>query len=310
MTDPNDPEATTDTFPMRVAARLTGVSPERMRAWESRHGAVVPLRTAGGSRRYTHSDLERLTLLRRAVEAGHRIREIARLDAAELEARLAKPEPEPDVARHEALLAAIQRLDESEIRARLEAERDALGSVAFARDTVLGLARAVGDRWAAGSLPVATEHLATSIMRSMLAESLGRTPDAGLGPKIVFATPQDERHDLGLLVAAVLAKHEGATPIFVGADVPEADLVATVRTARAEALALGFVTLPRERVESVLRSVRRALPPQVAIWAGGAGIAGCAPVRGVDRIENLDRLPAYLLELPSGRLASSRARSA
>ena len=66
-------DSPTATYPMRVVTRMTGLSPERLRAWETRHRAVMPLRTDGGSRRYTETDVERLLLLRKATEAGHRI---------------------------------------------------------------------------------------------------------------------------------------------------------------------------------------------------------------------------------------------
>ena len=51
-----------------------------------------------------------------------------------------------------------------------------------------------------------------------------------------------------------------------------------------------------EAVEATLRDVRRMLPSDVALWIGGKGIAGCSPIRGVDRIENDQRLEAFVLE--------------
>ena len=81
------------TYPLRTAARLTGLSPELLRAWERRYGAVRPGRTPGGSRRYTAADLERLRLLKEAVDAGHRIGEIAVLPAAELQRRVETRQP-------------------------------------------------------------------------------------------------------------------------------------------------------------------------------------------------------------------------
>ena len=56
------------TYPLRTAARLTGLSPDLLRAWERRYGVVEPTRTPGGTRRYTAADLERLRL----VKAPHR----------------------------------------------------------------------------------------------------------------------------------------------------------------------------------------------------------------------------------------------
>ncbi len=291
---------------MRVAARLTGVAPERMRAWEARYGAIEPLRTEGGSRRYTHADLERLTLLRRAVEAGCRIREVAKLDCEAIEQRLASLTDDEQPLDFAELFDAIERMDATSLRRLLTAERDQRGDPGFARDVVLPLAYEIGARWEAGQLAIAAEHMATSIMRAMLIEALDRGELDEGGPPIVFATPAGERHDLGLLVAALIAQQCAACPIFVGADVPDEDLVACVRAARAEGLALGFVTSTAEEVVAVLRRLRRALPEDVAIWAGGSGIRGCAPVAGVDRVENLDQLAAYVLSLTPGETATSR----
>jgi len=305
---PSENDSPPETFPMRVASRLTGVAPERMRAWEARYGAIEPLRSEGGTRRYTHADLERLRLLRRVVDAGYRIREVAKLDCEALEQKLASLTDEDQPLDLSEIFGAIESMDATTLRRLLAAERDERGPVAFARDFVLPLAHEIGARWEAGQLAIAAEHMATSIVRSMLIEALDQGElDAG-GPPIVFATPAGERHDLGLLVAALTAQQCAARPIFVGADVPDEELVTCVRAARADGLAVGFVTSSPDEVVSVLERLRRALPEDVAIWAGGSGIRGCAPVAGVDRIENLDQLAAYVLSLTPGEAASSRQR--
>lgn len=51
-------------------AALTGVSRERLRTWERRHGFPLPLRDGAGPRRYALSDLAPVLFVRRAVEAG------------------------------------------------------------------------------------------------------------------------------------------------------------------------------------------------------------------------------------------------
>jgi DNA-binding transcriptional MerR regulator len=51
-------------------ARLTGISRERLRTWERRHGFPVPARTAGGRRRYALADVAPMISVRRAVDAG------------------------------------------------------------------------------------------------------------------------------------------------------------------------------------------------------------------------------------------------
>jgi DNA-binding transcriptional MerR regulator len=51
-------------------AALTGVSRERLRTWERRHGFPRPVRAHGGSRRYAVDDVARVVAVRRAVESG------------------------------------------------------------------------------------------------------------------------------------------------------------------------------------------------------------------------------------------------
>ncbi len=51
-------------------ASLTGVSRERLRTWERRHGYPSPVRAGDGPRRYPVAEIGRVVAVRRAVEAG------------------------------------------------------------------------------------------------------------------------------------------------------------------------------------------------------------------------------------------------
>jgi DNA-binding transcriptional MerR regulator len=273
---------------------MTGLSAERIRAWEARHAAVRPVRTPGGSRRYRAADLERLRLLRDAVEAGHRIGDLAQLDEVALRACVAEPSLVADSLGSEVLWGALARLEADRVRLLLEEKRAALGTLEFARAFALPFLHEVGRRWVDGELTVAAEHLASALLSSMLgAALLDHRPDAA-GPSILFATPSGEPHALGLCIAALTAAHAGAAPIYLGADVPEDDLVVSVERSRVDVLALAFVTLPRQSAEDGLRRLRRRLPERVEIWIGGAGAARCAPIRGVVNVANLDQLASHV----------------
>src|SRR5512147_187376 len=123
-------------YPLRTAARLTGLSPELLRAWERRHGVVAPIRTPGGTRRYRASDLERLRLLKAATDAGHRISSLAGLSNRELEQLGTPREPAP----HDCLagiLAALDEFDAAEAQRLLALQLSVLGVVRFAHDVAL-----------------------------------------------------------------------------------------------------------------------------------------------------------------------------
>lgn len=275
------------TYPLGTAARLTGLSPELIRAWERRYGVVQPLRTPGGTRRYRAADIERLRLLKAAVDAGHRIGQVARLDPAELEQRAARSQ-EPSSGRLEEILSALERLDGAEAQRLLSLQLSALGPVRFAREFAVPLVQEIGERWADDRLPIASEHLATAVLRSMFGSALQPTAACLLGPRIVFATPSGERHELGLQMAALTALGAGANPVYLGAELPPEELLSSVERAGAAALALSLVSVPPNRAEKAVRALRRALAAGVYLWLGGATASALEPSHGVDCIDSLE----------------------
>jgi len=277
------------TYPLRSAARLTGLSPELLRAWERRYGVVEPLRTPGGTRRYRASDLERLRLLKAAVEAGHRIGELARLGNPEL-ARLGSEPAAASRNRLSDILDALDALDGAEAQRLLALQLSALGAVRFARELATPLVREIGTRWAARRLGVASEHLATAVLRSLLGSALQPSAAALRGAHIVFATIAGERHELGLLMAALTAMSAGANPIYLGPEVPIEELLRAVERSRAAALALSFVAAPRKEVGRSLAALRGGLPPDVHLWIGGASSRVLATPPGVERLDELEQL--------------------
>ena len=95
--------------PIRVVARRTGLSPELLRVWEKRYGAVEPGRTKTGRRVYSDKDIERLSLIRKVTLSGRRVGEVSALPIEALEAlshedeksaamtrRLSRARPRPD----------------------------------------------------------------------------------------------------------------------------------------------------------------------------------------------------------------------
>jgi DNA-binding transcriptional MerR regulator len=279
-------EALEMTYSVGTVARLTGLSPDLIRAWERRYGVVDPLRTPGGTRRYRAADLERLRLVKAAVDAGHRIGQVARLDLAELEQRAAGSQA-PSTGRLDETFSALERLDGTEAQRLLSLQLSALGPVRFARDFAVPLVREIGERWAGDRLSIASEHLATGVLRSMLGSALQPTAASLLGPRIVFATPTGERHELGLQMAALTALSAGANPIYLGAELPVEELLGSVQRGCAAALALSLVTLPCDHAAQAVHAIRGGLPDDVHLWLGGAAASALEPHDGVDCIDSL-----------------------
>jgi MerR family transcriptional regulator, light-induced transcriptional regulator len=66
-------------FPIREVARLTGVNPVTLRAWERRYGLIQPTRTESGHRLYSMTDIERVHSILGWIGRGVAVSKVGRI---------------------------------------------------------------------------------------------------------------------------------------------------------------------------------------------------------------------------------------
>jgi len=266
-------------YPIRAVARLTGVSPDNIRAWERRYGAVVPQRVKGG-RLFSEADLTRLRLLKRAVDHGHSIGQIARLSNEMLEKLPIKkgdilPSDEKvDSPRDHEIRTVFRLLQEYEV---LEAER-ALNRLAsflsphqLIHEAVIPLMQMVGDSWRNGSLTIAQEHVASAMLRSMLGTLIRLYGREDTPRKLMFATPSGELHEFGILSAAMLSAAGGLGTLYVGADLPAEEVIEAARKTQVAAVVMGVAVEDEKTaaLKTFFSEVKKSLPNRVEMMVGG-----------------------------------------
>lgn len=74
-----DPSQSQGLYPIREVARLTGINPVTLRAWERRYGLIQPIRTESGHRLYTVSDIEAVRQVMGWLERGVAVSKVAEL---------------------------------------------------------------------------------------------------------------------------------------------------------------------------------------------------------------------------------------
>ena len=74
-----------DLFPIREVARLTGINPVTLRAWERRYGLIQPTRTESGHRLYSMADIEKVRSILDWIDRGVAVSKVGKI--------LAKTEP-------------------------------------------------------------------------------------------------------------------------------------------------------------------------------------------------------------------------
>lgn len=305
---------------VRVVARRTGLTPDLLRAWEKRYGAVHPQRTDGGQRTYSDADIDRLRLLVSATEAGRQIGQVARLpnetlramvaaDAAALPAQSAVQDDKSAYSEYLIkALDAVELFDSTTLESTLRSAALRLPSEQML-DHVLGpLLQAIGSGWQEGRFPPANGHLATTVIRRVLTWMTDYPIVRDDAPVIVVGTPAFQMHDLGAMLVATAAAGSGWRVTFLGASLPPQELVRAAKLAKADAIALSIVHPTDDiRVAHDLRELRSSLPEQTALIVGGAGAkaySGVLTEIGAERMGSIAALRAWLHERAGQRLVT------
>jgi DNA-binding transcriptional MerR regulator/methylmalonyl-CoA mutase cobalamin-binding subunit len=306
-------------FPIGVVARRTGLSKDVLRVWESRYGVVRPVRSDSGRRLYSEEDVERLSLLRAATSVGWSISEVADRTMDELRelATPASPPVLPPSAAHKGVEAPTEIVQECRLATedmsgeRLEAALSrglmGLSGADFINGVVAPLLAEIGELWRMGRLDPAQEHLVSVTVRTVLARMISAMQPGEGSSRIVLSTLAGEDHELGAMLAAATAAAAGWQAIFIGANLPVADIAAAVRRTGARAVGLSVVasngTTSHATVSEQLTSLRRELAKDVQIFVGGAAAAkyeGMASAIGARQFGNLDEFRVALQVMDGG----------
>jgi methanogenic corrinoid protein MtbC1 len=248
-------------------SKRVGVSPELLRAWESRYELMSPERTPGGLRLFSEEDEVRVRRMCAHVAAGVPASEAARLAKFE-DAGVGGPDAGRGFADVESLLdEATDSLDELEMQSALDALFQRLSLPRALQEVILPFFNRVGERWAASELSVAQEHFASNVIGARL-RGLSRGWGGGVGPRVVLACPPGERHDLGLLCFGLILRERGWRITYFGADTPLEDIAIGLGTVLPTMVVL-CATTP-EPLEAARREIA-LLAQRVRVGVGGAG---------------------------------------
>ncbi|SEM79259.1 B12 binding domain-containing protein [Stigmatella aurantiaca] len=264
------------TYRIHTAAELSGVSAELIRAWERRYGVPRPQRTPAGYRVYTGQDVALLRRMKQLTAEGMSIREAAAWASREAAQGPEVPPlldpgegPRPEAWR-QAVLAAAERYDQVAVSQVLDEVLAALPPLKAFDEVLAPLQRAVGDRWHAGTLTVAQEHLVSQVVRARLVSLLHAAPQNAGHRHAVLGCFPDEEHEVGLLGTALRLRHAGLRVSLLGPRVPVKELGLMVAQLRPHLVGLSAVADPGAAAfEQTLGALMAALPPGVSVWVGG-----------------------------------------
>lgn len=292
-------------FNIAAVERDTGLSKDVLRMWERRYGFPVPERDANGERLYPAAQVERLRLIKRLMDQGHRPGKLIAAPDDELaalaprrqrEAAVQATTPAGDLGE---LIELIRQHDAPGYQQAMQQRLVRQGLQAFVQYTVAPLTRQIGESWEDGSIEVFEEHLFTELTKRLLRQAIA-TLAASRRPRVLLTSVPDEQHVLGLLMVEALLALEGAECIPLGTQMPLLEISRAAEAHAADVVALSFsIAFPQRQISGLVQHLRQALPPETALWVGGGGIRRLAPQNGV----------ALLPELPDAVSALQQWRS-
>ncbi|MBC7938917.1 MAG: MerR family transcriptional regulator, partial [Chitinophagaceae bacterium] len=235
------------TLSIAAVERDTGLSKDTLRVWERRYGFPAPGRDAIGERAYTFDQVEKLRVVKRLMDAGHRPGRIVPLPFAALQqlsdstvdqtaSKLASVLAASDVQAH---LDLIRSHEIAALRAALTGLLARFGVARFVVEVVGPLNVAVGDAWLRGQMEIFEEHMYTEAVQVVLRQAVAGIPEppASSRPRVLLTTLPGEPHGLGLLMAEAMLVLEGCLCVSLGVQTPLWDTVLAAAAHRADIVA-------------------------------------------------------------------------
>ncbi len=274
---------------LNIAAveRDTRIGKDTLRAWERRYGFPQPQRDRHDERLYPPEQVERLRVIKRLLDAGHRPGRVVALELDELQ-RLGGPVGGATVRRGNAgmaydlaadapdsetaqLVQILRSHEPSHLRRALRQSLLRVGLARFVTDVAVPLVQAVGQIWARGELQIFEEHLCSEVLENTLRAALASVPEPTplSAPRVLLSTFPGETHSLALVMAEALFSVESCACMNLGRQTPLQDLALAARACRADIVALSFSAAGQPgQVADALGELRTLLPASVEIWAG------------------------------------------
>lgn len=232
-------------YSIKDLEQLSGIKAHTLRIWEQRYEVIVPKRTQSNIRYYDDADLKLVLNISYLNQNGHKISRIAKMSLSEIEktvmgissSNLEYPN------QVNALIIAMVGLDEVRFEKIIATNTLQFGFENTMINIVYPFLERIGFLWQTGSINPAHEHFISNLIRQKLIVAI----DGHIGTeqphskKFLLFLPEGEMHELGLLFAAYIIKSRNNHMIYLGQNLPLADLETTVQTYQPDYV-LGILT--------------------------------------------------------------------
>lgn len=243
-------------YPIREVSRLTGVNSVTLRAWERRYGLIRPQRTPKGHRLYARDDIARIERILQWLGRGVPVSQVRDL-IDQPEAATPAPDTESGdwVSQRQQLMVAVEALDLPRLEALFN-QSLALYPVNVALTELWQPALAqLEDGWSDKLGSGLQRSLLEAFLRTRIGTRLYHANYVARGPRLLLARLPEETSQLGVLLLALAASHEGYRVVLLDSVPPLNELSLAVD--RLHIAAVVLVSAQAERSDLMRRQLPR-----------------------------------------------------
>jgi DNA-binding transcriptional MerR regulator len=213
------------TFSIKDLENLTGIKAHTIRIWEKRYNLLEPERTDTNIRTYSLANLQKLLNISYLNNNGYKISKIASLESNEIP-KLVKEVAQSDISNNHAIdtfKLSMLNFDQKLFYDTYESLiKEKTFSEIFYQD-LIPLLSEIGMLWQTDTITTAHEHFITSLIRQKIlvnTELIQSKNQVNTDRIFVLYLPDNEVHELGLMLINYEIISRGHQSIFLGQSVP------------------------------------------------------------------------------------------
>lgn len=247
-----------NTYSMAQVETLTGIKGHTLRVWERRYSFLKPMRSESNFRYYSDSDLRKILNINILINNGYRVSKIDKMTedevhnlVIELNSR-SSAKYDDDLNR---LVLAMLGYDEAEFNNIFQRHVTRNGMLSTVMNLLYPFLDHVGVLWTANKSIPAQEHFVSNLIRQKIVTAIEMIPEVKDKAKaIIMFLPENESHEIGLLLANYIANDIGFKIYYLGQNMPMANIVDVHELTKADLLLTMFIAPITEEFDYKFRA--------------------------------------------------------
>ncbi len=234
-------------FTIKDLENLSGIKAHTIRIWEQRYAFLKPHRTETNIRYYTSDELKLILNIALLNRHGFKISHINNMSEGEINqkiAALSQSHAQLEIIVNE-MLGKMMDLDMNGFEKVIDNQIRLKGTDYAILHVLFPFLEKIGVLWQTGNIIPVQEHLASNIIRQKILLGIDKLPPVeSKRPLFILFLPENEYHELGLLYVYYLLKSRNIPVLYLGANIPVADLDYIIKSTQPDVAYLHLTSSP------------------------------------------------------------------